>query len=528
MNKNHFSALYYASIISIGGFLFGFDASVISGVVSFIVPQFGLSDWQLGLVVGAPTLGGIIASMSGAWLADVIGRRRALLILALLYTVSALSSAFAPSFQVLVIARFIGGLAFASLSIAPMYIGEIAPREKRGMLVSVAQLNIVLGFSVAYFVNYFVLQLSQSDSGWVQTLGMDQNAWRWMLGIEAIPAALWFLFLFSIPESPRWLVMTHRLKEARNSLARLKPVERIETDLAEITASLCDVKEKFFHRMREVVLPAMRLPMLIGIIVAIAQQVSGINAIYFYAPTIFEQTGVGTNAAFAQATLIGVINVVVTIIAMFLIDRMGRKPLLMVGMAGIVLCTAIAGYGFRQATYEITPEVASTLSVQIDRQALKPVIGVKFSNDLDFKNALREALGDQAMRKHEAQLTQAAININAVLVLIGILGFVAAFAISLGPVYWCLMSEIFPNRARGPAMAIVGFFNAMTSFIVQFVFPWELSNLGNASIFFSYSAFGLVALVLLAWLLPETKGKSLEELEQMLSGSAKERLKTNE
>jgi SP family arabinose:H+ symporter-like MFS transporter len=327
MNKNHFSALYCASIISIGGFLFGFDASVISGVVGFIVPQFGLSDWQLGLVVGAPTLGGIIASMSGAWLADVIG---------------------------------------------------------------------------------------------------------------------------------------------------------------------------------------------------------GINAIYFYAPTIFEQTGVGTNAAFAQATWIGVINVVVTIIAMFLIDRVGRKPLLMVGMAGIVLCTAIAGYGFRQATYEITPEVASTLSVQIDRQALKPVIGVEFSNDLDFKNALREALGDQAMRKHEAQLTQAAIKINAVLVLIGILGFVAAFAISLGPVYWCLMSEIFPNRARGPAMAIVGFFNAMTSFIVQFVFPWELSNLGNASIFFSYSAFGLVALVLLAWLLPETKGKSLEELEQMLSGSAKERLKTNE
>lgn len=521
MRKEHFSALYFASIVSIGGFLFGFDASVISGVIGFIVPQFGLNDWQLGLVVGAPTLGGIIASMSGAWLADVIGRRKTLLILALLFTVSAVASAFSPNYQVLVLARFIGGLAFASLGVAPMYIGEIAPREKRGMLVSVSQLNIVLGFSLAYFANYFVLQLSQSDTTWVQSLGMDQHAWRWMLGIEAIPAAIWFIFLFTVPESPRWLVMTNHLKEARATLARLKPADRIEHDLAEIADSLCDVKEKFLQRMREVVLPAMRLPMLIGLIAAIAQQVSGINAIYFYAPTIFEQTGVGTNAAFAQATLIGVINVVVTIIAMFLIDRVGRKPLLMVGMAGVVLCTAIAGYGFRQATYEITPEIAYTLSVEIDQQALKPLIGVTFSSDLKFKNALRAALGDQGMREHEAKLTQVAIDINAVLILIGILGFVAAFAISLGPVYWCLLSEIFPNRARGPAMAIVGFFNAMTSFLIQFVFPWELSNLGSASIFFIYSGFGLVALALLAWLLPETKGKSLEELELILSRANK-------
>ncbi|MDH4019506.1 MAG: sugar porter family MFS transporter [Xanthomonadales bacterium] len=517
MKKGHTSELYVAAVISIGGFLFGFDASVISGVVGFIVPQFGLNDWQVGLVVSAPTLAGIIASWSGAWIADVIGRRRALLVLALLYTVSAVASAFAPNYQTLVFARFVGGLAFASLGIAPMYIGEIAPREKRGMLISVSQLNIVLGFSLAYFANYFVLHISQSDAVWVQTLGIDQNAWRWMLGIEAIPATLWLLFLLTIPESPRWLVMTNRLEEARKSLARLKPPERVERDLAEIARSLSNVQEKFLQRMREVVLPAMRLPMMIGVIAAIAQQVSGINAIFFYAPTIFEQTGVGTNAAFAQAALIGMINVVFTIIAMFLIDRIGRKPLLMVGMVGVILCTAIAGYGFRQASYEITPEVARTLSSEISLQTLQPVVGIKFTNDLDFKNALRETLGDQGMREHEAKLTQAAININSTLILIGILGFVAAFAISLGPVYWCLLSEIFPNRARGPAMAIVGFFNAMTSFLVQFVFPWELSNLGSATMFFIYSGLGVVGLILLAWLLPETKGKSLEELELVLS-----------
>jgi MFS family permease len=269
--------------------------------------------------------------------------------------------------------------------------------------------------------------------------------------------------------------------------------------------------------MREVFLPAMRLPVVIGLIAAIAQQVTGINAIYFYAPTIFEQSGVGTNAAFAQATLIGVINVVFTIVAMLLIDRLGRKPLLMAGLAGVIVSTAIAGYGFQQASFDLPETAVPSLSVEIDREALQPLIGVEFPDDLSFKNALRGTLGDQAMREHGAELTQAAIDINPMLVLIGILGFVASFAISLGPVYWCLLSEIFPNRARGPAMALVGFFNAISSFMVQFVFPWELSSLGNAAIFFIYSALGLVAFILLAWLLPETKGKSLEELELILS-----------
>ena len=458
MSGRRNAALYFASVVSLGGFLFGFDASVISGVVGFIVPEFGLNDWQLGLVVGAPTLAGIIASFTGALLADQIGRKRVLVILALLYTISAVGSALAPNYQVLVIARFIGGLAFASLGIAPMYIGEIAPREKRGMLVTVSQLNIVLGFSIAYFANYFVLQASQSDAAWIQTLGVDRNAWRWMLGIEALPAALWFLFLFLVPESPRWLVMKGRIEEARRVLARLKPPERVAPDLEEITTSLSDAKEKFFERLREVFQPAMRLPIIIGLIIGIAQQVTGVNAIYFYAPTIFEQSGVGTNAAFAQATLIGVINVVVTIIAMLLIDRVGRKPLLMIGLAGVILSTALTGYGFRQATYELTPKVASALSSEIDTQALEPFLGVRFIDDLEFKNALREALGDQAMRQHSAELTQAAININPVLVLIGILGFVASFAISLGPVYWCLLSEIFPQPCPGPRHGVGGIF----------------------------------------------------------------------
>jgi sugar porter (SP) family MFS transporter len=520
MHKKHFSALYFASVVSLGGFLFGFDASVISGVIGYIVPEFQLNDWQLGLVVGAPTLGGIIASFSGALLADQFGRKRVLLVLAVLYTVSALASAWAPTYQVLIIARFIGGLAFGSLGIAPMYIGEIAPREKRGMLVTVNQLNIVLGFSLAYFVNYFVLQASQSGADWVQALGIDRHAWRWMLGIEALPAFLWVFFLLTIPESPRWQLMKGRLEEARAGLAKIKPAERVDSAMSEIADSLKDAHERFFGRMREVFLPAMRLPMAIGLIAAVAQQVTGVNAIYFYAPTIFEQSGVGTNTAFAQATLIGVINVVFTIIAMVLIDRVGRKPLLMTGLAGIVLCTALAGYGFKQATFVLDESAVASLPAQVEVEKLAPITGVVFDDDLSFKKALGQALGEQAMREHGAELTQAAIDINPVFVLAGILGFVASFAISLGPVYWCLLSEIFPNRARGPAMAIAGLFNAMSSFMVQFVFPWELSNLGSATIFFIYSSLGLLAFVLLGWLLPETKGKSLEELEVILGKRA--------
>ena len=511
--STRYSALRFAAIVSIGGFLFGFDASVISGVIGYIVPQFGLTDWQLGLVVGAPTLGGIIGAMSGSWVADVLGRKRVLLVLALLYSLSAVASALAPNYEILVIARFMGGLAFASLGVSPMYIGETAPKEKRGMLISVAQLNIVLGFSLAYFVNYIVLNLSQSDAPWVQAIGLDQQAWRWMLGIEFIPALFWLMFLTFVPESPRWLVMTGKLGAAKESLKRLLPEKEIEAEFQAIVVSLDGVQEKFLQRLREVVLPHMRLPMLIGIIAATAQQITGVNAIFFYAPTIFEQTGVGTNAAFLQATMIGVINVVMTLAAMFLIDRIGRKPLLMIGLVGVTFCTALTGYGFKQASYELSPSVMQNLSVEIDRRAIEPLLGVQYQDDLAFKGALKDALGEQLVSRHGSALTQAAIKINATMVLIGILGFVAAFAISLGPIYWCLLSEIFPNRARGPAMAIAGLFNAVSSFAVQFVFPWELSNLGSSSIFFIYSAFGLLALVLLGWLLPETKGKSLEQLE---------------
>ena len=511
------NALRIALFVSIGGLLFGFDASVISGVIGFVVPEFGLDEFELGLLVGAPTLGGIISGLTAGPIADYIGRKRVLLILASLYTVSAIGSAFAPNYETLLVARAIGGVAFASLGIAPMYIAEIAPYERRGFLVSLNQFNIVIGFSIAYFANFAVLQLSQSDIGWVSALGIDQYTWRWMFGLEIIPAFLWFFVLCYVPETPRWLALNQRVSSARDVLARIRPTERVQATLDNILRVGKDSGAPLWERISEVFGPRMRLALLVGVSVGVFQQVTGVNAVYFYAPTIFEQSGVGTNAAFAQATLVGIINVVFTIVAMLLIDRLGRKPLLLIGLTGIILSMSIAGYGFQQATYTLTPASIAELDETVDRDALAALADVQFENDIDFKRATEDALGLQASRNHQAELVAAAVQLNPTIVLVGILGFVASFAISLGPVMWVLFSEIFPVRVRGIALAISMVFNSISSFVVQFLFPWELANLGNATTFYIFAAMAALGVITVQALLPETKGRTLEDLEAVLT-----------
>ena len=222
----------------------------------------------------------------------------------------------------------------------------------------------------------------------------------------------------------------------------------------------------------------------------------------------------GTDAAFAQAIWVGIINVVFTLIAMALIDKMGRKPLLMLGLAGVLVSMSIAAYGFGQATYQLTDEAVASLPEAVEDTRLQPLVGITYTDDVAYKNALKEALGEQAMKSNEATLIQAAVDINPYIVLVGILGFVASFAIALGPVMWVLLSEIFPNRIRGLAISAVTFFNSLVSFGVQFVFPCELSHLGSAWTFLIYGLFAAIGLVLVGWLLPETKGRTLEQLEQ--------------
>ncbi len=517
MTKTDRTALLYAAVISLGGFLFGFDAAVISGVVGYVTPLFDLDDWQIGLVVSAPSMAAIIAALTVGPMADEIGRKKVMLVLALLYTASAAASAFAPDVATLIAARFIGGLAFGTLMLAPIYIAEIAPARLRGRMVSVNQLNIVIGFSAAYFANYYLLNTSQSGAAWVSAIGLDEHAWRFMLGIEAIPAACYFFLMLLVPESPRWLILHNQVERARTILKRITPATRIDSKLGEIAASAKGATESLWNRLKQLFKPELKLVLAIGIVVGVSQQVSGINSVYFYAPTIFEQSGVGTNAAFAQATYIGIINVVFTILAMLTIDRFGRKPLMLLGLAGVVVSMSITAYGFHRATFELAPVAAYELAAELDAPAIESLAGVAFDNDLDYKRAIEEIVGSSALRANDSAIVEAAIRMNPTIVMVGVLGFVASFAFSLGPVMWVLFSEIFPNRIRGVAMAFMGVINAGVSAGVQFIFPWELSNLGTAMTFFLYAVVSLVCLMLVAKLLPETRGRTLEELELELT-----------
>jgi len=453
-------------IVALGGFLMGFDASVISGVNEFIEIQFQLSKIELGWAVGCLTLTATLAMILSGRLSDKYGRKTVLKWAAVLYAVSAILSAIAPSFILLIIARMIGGLGVgASLIVAPMYIAEISPAKIRGRMVSFNQLNIVIGISVAFFTNYLILQLAKSDGAFVQALRFDDYTWRWMLGIETFPAILYFIFLYFVPPSPRWLALKGEEDKALEVLTKANGKEGAVEVMKAIKESMRDSVRKEKVPIRELFNPALKLVLLIGIVIAVLQQITGINAVFFYAPMIFKQTGIGTDASFSQAILVGITNLVFTILAMWMIDKVGRKFLLVIGFSGIFISMAVLAYSFFAASYSV-----------------------------------------------DGTVTQ----INSWLVLGGILGFVASFAISVGPVMWVLFSELFPNRIRGLAISFVGFINSAISFGVQLVFPWELEFFGSATTFAIYGVFGLLGLVFVLIYLPETKGKSLEELEKIL------------
>jgi len=463
MTSNTRYTIRVALIVALGGFLMGFDASVISGVVSFIGPEFELTNIQVGWAVASLTLTSTLAMMLAGPISDRFGRRPVLKVAAVLFAVSAIASAIAPDYLTLVIARMLGGFGVgAALIIAPMYIAEIAPAAIRGRMVSFNQLNIVIGISVAYFSNFLILSLGQSDFAWAQSLRLGDWSWRWMLGVEAIPAIIYFFALFAVPESPRWLIMRGKATEALQILSRVSGKKQAEADLGAVQESLDAEAHLEKGSLRELFLPAMRLVLTIGIVIAILQQITGINSVFFYAPMIFEQSGIGTDAAFMQAVLVGIVNLVATVVAILLIDKLGRRPLLIAGLVVIASSMLLLAYSFSSATYGPGGEL---------------------------------------------------IDMNATMVLIGILSFVAGFGISLGPVMWVLFSELFPNRLRGIAISFCGLINSSVSFIVQLVFPWELENFGPATTFLIYGTFAIVGLLFVMRILPETKGRSLEQLE---------------
>ena len=508
-----------ALIVALGGFLMGFDASVISGVVGFIDVEFELTKIQVGWAVSCLALTATFGMMVSGPLSDRIGRRPVLKVAAILFAISAIASAVAPDFISFIVARMIGGFGVgAALIIAPMYIAEMAPPAQRGRLVSFNQLNIVIGISAAFFSNYLILTLGESGAAWADSLRLGEWNWRWMLGIEALPAIIYYVALMFVPESPRWLAMQGREDEARKILSRVGDSEQAEQDLQQVKQSI--EAEAKLGRVSPLTLmhPSLKLVLTIGVSIGILQQITGINSVFFYAPMIFEQSGIGTNASFMQAILVGLVNLVFTVVAMALIDKLGRRMLLGFGLTGIAVCMLTLAYGFGSATYTLDQTAIDELSADIERPQIAALIDETYASDTEFRAAAYAAIGQDVYKEYESELVSSAIAMNPALILFAILGFVASFAVSIGPIMWVLFAELFPNRVRGMAISFVGLINSAVAFLVTLVFPWQLETIGVAYTFLLYGIFAVIGLIVVMRILPETKGRSLEELEAMLVG----------
>jgi MFS transporter, SP family, xylose:H+ symportor len=445
-----------ALVAAVAGFLFGFDTIVISGVTEMLTTQFGLSDFELGFTVASALIGTIIGSVITGKPSEWFGRKPVLMSLSVLYFASGLGCGLAWSWWSLLAFRFIGGLAIGGASVvSPMYIAEISPPHVRGRLVATSQLNIVAGLVVAYISNYVILQLT----------GADPAAWRWMLGIVAAPAVLFFLLLLPIPESPRWLVKQHRRDEALDVLKRLGN-EDAEGLMQEIVESLHEetvgLDEPFFRRKY-------LKPILLAFMVASFNQLAGINAVLYYSVRIFSMAGAEQTSQFTQSIIIGMTNLIFTIIGLAVIDHFGRRKLMIVGAVGLAICQAAVGCSF-------------WMSDQIDA----------------------------------GRLSQSYSSFVGPLVLGSLIGFIAFFAFSNGAVIWVYISEIFPNRVRARGQALGSFTHWFWCALINFSFPVIVTRVSSAAPFLFFAAMMVLQLVLVWRYLPETKGVSLEEMQHHL------------
>jgi sugar porter (SP) family MFS transporter len=446
-------------VAALGGLLFGYDTAVISGAIGFLRTHFVLDPAETGWAASSALVGCIAGAAAAGAISDRFGRKRALMLAAVLYFISAVWSAIPASVTEFVIARIIGGIGVGMASLlSPLYIAEISPAAIRGRLVSYNQMAIVAGILLVYFVNYIIAGLG--TEAWNVETG-----WRWMFGSEALPAALFFFVILPIPESPRWLVKQGRIAEAERILTRIGGAQNA---LKEIES----IRETLGHeggRISELFRPPLRRAMFIGIALAVLQQITGINVFMYYAPEIFKGLGSGTDTALLQTIVIGLFNVTFTLVAIRTIDRIGRKPLLLFGAAGMGI--SLTGLG-------IAAYIGSTASW----------------------------------------------------VLVFILGYIACFAASLGPVVWVVIAEIFPTKVRGRAMGLATLLLWGANTVVSMTFPildedpWLVGLFHHAFPFWLYAFFCAVMVVVVRRAVPETKGKTLEEIEaEWLGGSVKGR-----
>jgi SP family xylose:H+ symportor-like MFS transporter len=435
-------------IAALGGLLFGFDTAVISGTTEALRSVYDLTGFTLGFTVASALIGTILGSLVVGRPADAFGRRRVLFAIAVLYFVSAVGSALAWDWLSFLFFRFIGGIGVGGASVvSPMYIAEISPAALRGRLVAVTQFNIVLGILLAFFSNFVIAGL-----------GLGDTDWRWMFGVEAFPATAFFLLLFFTPASPRWLMARRRRDEARAVLARLGTDEgSVDDEIEAIQASLDlehhSIEEPFFQR-------AYRAPILLAVAIAAFNQLSGINALMYYAPAIFRMAGAAQGSALLQSVIVGGTNLVFTMAAMAVIDHFGRRKLMIAGSIGYIVSLSVTAWAFYRYGSDFTPT-------------------------------------------------------GSLVVLVSLLVFIASHAFGQGAVIWVFISEIFPNRVRARGQALGSF----THWFMAAVISWTFPMIAEASGGHAFAFYAVMMVLQLAWVLrvmPETKGVPLEEIQREL------------
>ena len=426
-------------VAALGGFLFGFDTAVISGVETTIQQLWSLDKVEHGFTVATALLGTVVGSVLAGRPAEAYGRKKVLQGIGLLYLVTSLGAALTSSWLFFIVFRFFGGIGVgASSVVGPMYISEISPAHKRGRLVALFQFNVVTGILIAFVSNYFLY-------------GISEDSWRWMLGVQAIPSLFFFVMVFVVPESPRWLMKQNRVEEAKEVLDSIGEPDvngAIDSIQKSLHVEVGMKQETLFSK-------AYRQPIVFAMGLAMFNQLSGINAIMYYAPRIFEMTGLSKDVALLQSVSIGLTNMIFTLLAISLIDKFGRRTLLMIGAIGMVVCLGLVGKTF-------------------------------YSGDF-----------------------------GGYWVMVYLIGFIAFFAFSQGAVIWVFISEIFPNAVRAKGQALGSFTHWIMAAIISWTFPIfaQSSTMGGAYAFAFFSLMMFLSF-LFAWkVLPETKGKSLEQIQ---------------
>ena len=435
-----------ALIAALGGFLFGYDTGVISGALLYIEPDLHPSGFEAQAFVGALLVGAVLGAAISGWAADALSRRRTKIIAGSIYVLGALGSAASQSPWELIWARFVLGIAVGAASfVSPMYISELAPKKIRGGVTSFNQLMVVSGIFVSYIVNW--------------AFGGAVGNWRWMLGLAAIPGAALAIGMYFQPFSPRWLVGQGRDEEAREVLGRVRDSDD------EVEEELNEIEEEASRKgsLRDLFAPGVRAMVVIGLVMAIAQQLIGVNTVIYYAPTILKLTGLSTTSAITQALSVGVTNVIFTIVAVLILDKVGRRPLLIVGTAGCIVALVALGVFFASSTL-----------------------------------------------KHDAPGVA----------LICLIVYIASFAVGLGPVFWLMISEIFPLKVRSAAMSASTVANWASNFLVSTFFLTLTGAITIQGTFWLYAGFGVAAIIFFALRLPETKSRSLEEISEEVTDEA--------